>query len=141
MCADSSTGVWRLHHDASTIPSHQEIGCYGRQRGHRNCGHAIHATALHPLSPLSASLAASAQLAVKWEKLSSERMPTNDPSVPLVRVSASRLWWFVVTGTECSRLRWMPLNFKYTLDLPSSLPPFPHRLSAIALFLLPSPSS
>ena len=49
------------------------------------------------------------------------------------------LWRVVVTVMEWSRLRWMPLNFKHTRS--PSLPPFPHRLSAIALFLLPSPSS
>ena len=46
----------------------------GRQRGHGNCGHAA--------MPLRAilSLAASAQPAVKWEKLSPGRMPADDPS-------------------------------------------------------------
>ena len=49
-----------------------------RQRGHRNCGHAmpLRRSILSLLYP-PPSLAASAQLGVKWEKLSSERMPTN----------------------------------------------------------------
>ena len=142
LCADASTGVWRLHHDASTIPSHQEIGCHGRTTAARPQKlRTCHATPPHPLSLLSASLAcckctARSEMGKVVLRTKANQRPVR-PHSPMSAMFG--LWRIVVTVMEWSRLRWMPLNFKHTRS--PSLPPFPHRLSAIALFLLPSPSS
>ena len=112
-----------------------------RQRGHRNCGHAMPLRSILSLLYPPPSLAASAQLGVKWEKLSSERMPTNVRPFPPALAHVRDVWSLAGRG-HCDGMVTPAMDAPqfqaHSISLPSSIP---HRLSAIALFLLPSPSS
>ena len=89
-----------------------------------------HATPLHPLSLLypPPSLAASAQLGVKWEKLSSERMPTNVRPFPPALAHVRDVWSLAGRG-HCDGMVTPAMDAPQFQAHSISLPPFlPFRI-------------